>query len=103
MLGRAVSRAFRAAAGDFRDRVDRALEARAEDREHRHPGLVVDGIVAPFAGRHFAAVDPEHLVQLGAGEEYPTMLAPMVAEPDEFSHRARRGPFLLDRALSIAT
>ena len=48
---------------DFLDPVEREFAGAPEDREHRLFAPEIHGVVAPFAGRHLAAVDVQDVTQ----------------------------------------
>src|ERR1700722_2738716 len=51
------------------DGVKRHVEAVAEDRKGGAAVAVVNGVIAPFAAGHLAAIKLEQLVELAAAEE----------------------------------
>src|SRR5262249_6321130 len=71
-------------------RIDRAVEARAEDREDGLAGLMIDGIVAPFAAGDAATITGEKLAQFVAIEEDLPGWAALVGKSDEIGHSAAR-------------
>src|SRR5439155_25848966 len=66
--------------GGFDDRVAGALMGMAEHREQRLSVAVVDRVIAPYAARDIAAVEPQQLVQFGAREIERAARAPIVPQ-----------------------
>ena len=60
--------------GDGEQRLFRRV---AEDGKHGHAGAEIDGIVAPFAGRHAFAVEVEQLAQFAAVENDELAAVPL--------------------------
>src|SRR5260370_19294659 len=50
------------------DAVERHLAGAAEDRKDRAVLQEINGVVAPFAGRDLAAIEPEEAAELGPVE-----------------------------------
>src|SRR5437762_1444416 len=74
----------------------------AEHREHRHAAHLIDGVVAPVAGRDPTAVEREQLVEFVSGEENRAGPPAVVAESNDRAHLAPaiRLP-LVRRAIAI--
>src|SRR5882724_10937609 len=55
----------------FFDAIDRHFRRTAEHREHRAVFQEIDRVIAPFAGRDHAAIEPEDPVELAPVEGHP--------------------------------
>src|SRR5580698_5644440 len=54
----------------FLDTVDRHFRGAAENRKHRTILEEIDGVIPPFAGSHFAAIEPKNAVELTPAESH---------------------------------
>src|SRR5690242_1431294 len=52
----------------------------AKHRKQRHAVAVVDGIIAPYAAGHVAAVEAEQLVQFESGKIKRSALVPIIPQ-----------------------